>query len=34
MVEDQTEELMGKIQVIVDNIRNVESEVQKHSQRR
>ncbi|KAJ7950577.1 Protein FAR1-RELATED SEQUENCE 5 [Quillaja saponaria] len=30
-VEEQTEDLSGKIQVIVDNVRKVESEVQKHS---
>lgn len=33
-VEDQTEELSSKIQVIVDNVRKVESEVQKHSHHR
>ncbi|XP_030968237.1 protein FAR1-RELATED SEQUENCE 5-like [Quercus lobata] len=33
-VEDETEELSSKIQVIVDNVRKVESEVQKHSRYR
>ncbi|KAK7859411.1 protein far1-related sequence 9 [Quercus suber] len=33
-VEDETEELSSKIQVIVDNVRKVESEVQKHSRHR
>lgn len=33
-VEAETEELSEKIQVIVDNVRKVESEVQKHSRRR
>ncbi|KDP45232.1 hypothetical protein JCGZ_15097 [Jatropha curcas] len=33
-VEEQTEELSSKIQVIVDNVRKVESEVQKFSHRR
>ncbi|XP_062173850.1 protein FAR-RED ELONGATED HYPOCOTYL 3-like isoform X3 [Alnus glutinosa] len=33
-VEEQTEELSSKIQVIVDNVRKVESEVQKLSHRR
>ncbi|KAL5562228.1 hypothetical protein UlMin_031975 [Ulmus minor] len=33
-VEEQTEELSGKIQVIVENVRKVESEVRKHSCRR
>lgn len=33
-VEAETEELSAKIQVIVDNVRKVESEVQKHSRRR
>jgi predicted nucleic acid-binding Zn-ribbon protein len=33
-VEEQTEELSSKIQVIVDNVRKVESEVQKLSHHR
>ncbi|KAF4371839.1 hypothetical protein G4B88_016902 [Cannabis sativa] len=33
-VEEQTEELSGKIQVIVENVRRVESKLQKHSRRR
>ena len=33
-VEDQTEELSAKIQVIVENVKKVESEVQKHSRHR
>lgn len=33
-VEAETEELSAKIQVIVDNVRKVESEMQKHSRRR
>lgn len=33
-VEEQTEELSAKIQVIVANVRKVESETQKHSKRR
>lgn len=33
-VEEQTEELSSKIKVIIDNVRKVESEVQKFSNRR
>lgn len=33
-VEEQTEELASKIQLIVDNVRKVESEVQNFSRRR
>lgn len=33
-VEAETEELSGKIQAIVENVRKVESEMQKHSFRR
>ncbi|EEF24555.1 hypothetical protein RCOM_2155830, partial [Ricinus communis] len=33
-VAEQTEELSSKIQVIVDNVRKVESEVKKFSHRR
>lgn len=33
-IEDETEGLSGKIQVIVENVRRVESEVQKHSRHR
>ncbi|XP_024933083.3 protein FAR1-RELATED SEQUENCE 5 isoform X1 [Ziziphus jujuba] len=33
-VEEQTEELSAKIQLIVENVRKVESETQKHSKRR
>ncbi|PON75131.1 FHY3/FAR1 family [Parasponia andersonii] len=33
-VEEQTDELSAKIKVIVENVRKVESEVQKHSRRR
>ena len=33
-IEEQTEELASKIQLIVDNVRKVESEVQNFSRRR
>ena len=33
-VEEQTEELSAKIQVIVESVRKVESKVEKHSRRR
>lgn len=33
-VEEQTEELSSKIQVIVDNVRKLESEMLRHSQSR
>lgn len=33
-IEDEAEELSGKIQVIVEDVRRVESEVQKHSRHR
>lgn len=33
-VEEQTDELSAKIQGIVENVRKVETEMQKHSRRR